>query len=104
MKELENYCELHWWNCGKKTLQFKGQLKDLLKELNITFTKRKDVSEGLYWFKFKSAYDITFKTRCTLNDFPIYAKKFIQMEMVRMGDKSQLYVQGTYRPVVNVNF
>ena len=38
-KELETYCELHWWNMGKKTLSFKGQLKDLLNEQKISFTK-----------------------------------------------------------------
>ena len=39
-QELETYCELHWWNMGKKTLSFKGNLGDLLKEQNITFSKR----------------------------------------------------------------
>ncbi len=104
MKELERYCELYWWNSGKKTLEFKGQLKNLLKEQKITFTKRKSEIEGFYIFTFKSAYNITYKVRCSLYDFPHYAKQFIQMELVRMGDKSQLYVKGTYRPTVNVNF
>jgi len=103
-KQLETYCTLHWWNMGKKTLSFKGELKDLLKEQKITFTKRKSEHEGLFIFIFKSAYDITFKVRGTINDFPHYAKQFIQMELVRMGDKSQLYVTGTWRSTVNVNY
>jgi len=41
-KELETYCELHWWNMGSKTLSFKGDLKDLLEKQNITFTKKKN--------------------------------------------------------------
>ncbi len=45
-KELETYCELHWWNGGKKTLSFKGELKDLLKDQNITFTKTKTETDG----------------------------------------------------------
>jgi hypothetical protein len=101
--ELKTYCELHWWNMGKKTLSFKGELKDLLKDQNITFSKRKTEIEGIYSFNFKSAYNITFKVRGTINDFKHYAKQFIQMELVRMGDKSQLYVSGAWRPTVNVN-
>ena len=102
--ELNTYCELHWWNMGTKTLSYKGNLKDLLKEQNITFTKRKTEKEGIYNFYFKSAYNITFKTVGVINDFRHHAKQFIQMELVRMGDKSQLYVSGAWRPTVNVNF
>lgn len=105
MKEkLNTYCELHWWNMDKITLSFKGDLKDLLKEHNITFTKRKTETDGIYTFYFKSAYNITYKVKSTIFDFPFHAKQFIQMELVRMGDKSQLYVSGTWRPTVNVNF
>jgi hypothetical protein len=89
---------------GKKTLSFKGTLTDLLKSQKITFTKKKSDIDGYYWFIFRSAYCITFRVRCNVNDFPGYAKQFVQMELVRMGDKSQLYVSGTWRPVVNVNF
>jgi hypothetical protein len=103
-KQLETYCELRWWNMGKKTLSFKGKLKDLLKGYKITFTKTKTDIEGYYTFKFKSAYDITFKVRGHIQDFPHYAKQFIQMELVRMGDKSQLYVDCGWRPTVSVNF
>jgi len=102
--ELDKYCELHWWNMGKKTLSFKGSLKDLLKDQNITFTKRNRELEGTYTFYFKSAYGISFKTTGTINDFPHLAKQFVQMELVRMGDKSQLYVSGVWRPTVNVNY
>ena len=103
-KVLKTRCELHWWNMGSKTLSFKGELKDLLKEQKITFTKRKSEIESFYYFNFKSAYNVTFKVRCSINDFSHYAKQFIQMELVRMGDKSQLYVSGAWRPTVTVNF
>lgn len=103
-RELNTYCELHWWNMGSKTLSFKGRLEDLLKEQNITFSKRKTENEFIYTFNFKSAYGISFKKNSTLIDFPHLAKQFIQMELVRMGDKSQLYVANTWRPKVTVNF
>jgi len=89
---------------GKKTLSFKGKLKDLLKEQNIVFTRRKTKLDGIYDYYFKSAYGVKFKARGTINDFRHYAKQFIQMELVRMGDKSRLYVTGSWRPTVTVNF
>lgn len=103
-KVLEFHTELHWWNMRTKTLSFKGTLKELLKNQGISFTKRKSEHEGLYIFRFKSNYDISFKVRGSINDFPHYAKQMIQMELVRMGDKSQLHVTGCWRPRVTVNF
>jgi len=102
-KELQTYCELYWWNMGSKTLSFKGELKDLLKTQNISFTKRKTEIEGIYTFYFKNQYGISFKTNGIITDFSHLAKQFIQMELVRMGDKSKLYVSGVWRPTVTVN-
>lgn len=102
-KKLETYCTLHWWNMGKKTLSFKGKLGDLLKEQNIVFSKRKTDTEGIFKFHFKSAYGISFKRNGSIDDFTYIAKQAIQMELVRMGDKSELYVAGTWRPIVTVN-
>jgi hypothetical protein len=101
--ELKTYCELHWWNMGKKTLSFKGELKDLLKKQGITFTKRKTEHEGIYIFYFKCSSGISFKRSAPISDFSHFAKQFIQMELVRMGDKSTLYVSGTWRTTVTVN-
>lgn len=102
-KQLETYCELHWWNMGKKTLSFKGNLRDLLKEQNIKFSKKKTETEGLFLFHFKSSYGVSFKVRGQMHDFPHLAKQAIQMELVRMGDRSRLYVAGTWRSTVTVN-
>ena len=103
-RQLETYTELHWWNMGKKTLSHKGSLKELLENQNITYSKRKTEHEGLFNFTFKSSYGISFKQRGTITDFAHFAKQMIQMELVRMGDKSQLYVSGCWRPTVNVNY
>lgn len=101
--ELETYTELHWWNMGSKTLSYKGDLKGLLENQNIRYTKRKSEHEGLFIYTFKNDYGITFKTRGIIQDFRHKAKQMIQMELVRMGDKAQLYVQGAWRPTVTVN-
>ena len=108
MKDLEDalksHCQLHWWNGGKKTLSYNGDLKGLLEAHNISFTKRKSEHEGLYIFYFKSIHGISYTIRGTINDFAHLAKQAVQMELVRMGDKSQLYVDCFWRPTVNVNF
>lgn len=103
-EELDTYCELHWWNYGKKTLSFKGCLKDLLKKDNVKFTIRKTETEGLYKYTFKNSFGITFIKKGTKSEFSHYAKQFLQMELVRMGDKAQLYVKCFWRPTVSVNF
>lgn len=103
-KELETYTELHWWNGGKKTLDYKGDLKGLLEHQNITFTKKKTEHNGIYEYRFKSDYGIKYETTGTISDFRHLAKQMVQMELVRMGDKAQLYVYGTTRPYVTVNF
>ena len=102
--KLETYCELYWWNMGKKTLSFKGHLGDLLKAHNITFSKKKTETNGVFIFHFKSIHGISFKKTGLMSDFTHLAKQSIQMELVRMGDKSQLYVAGAWRPTVTVNF
>ena len=103
-EQLKTYCELHWWNMGKKILSFEGRLSELLKQQKIKYTCTRTDSEHLYKFRFTNLNGITFVQRGTLLDFPHLAKQFIQMELVRMGDKSQLYVQGAWRPKVTVTF
>lgn len=102
-KLLTNYSTLHWWNFGQRTLDFEGELRDLLKEKSISFRKRKVKETGLYQFYFKNDYGISFKARGILEDYSFYAKQFLQMELVRMGDKSTLYVSGVWRPTVTIN-
>ena len=99
---LRTYCEEHWWN-GSKTLSYKGELKGLLEKHEITFTKKPGEVIDTFIFKFKNPYGITFTVRETVDQFPHVAKKFIQMELVRMGDRSQLYVAGCWRPTVTIN-
>lgn len=102
-KMLSTYCELHWWNMGTKTLSYKGDLNGLLLSQKITFTKRKTEYEGIFVFTFRNSYGIRFSTKSTLWEFTHYAKQMVQMELVRMGDKSQLYVADCWRSTVTVN-
>ena len=102
-KLLQNYCELHWWNGRKKTSQFKGTLKELAEKQSITYRRMKTETKGIYKYCFKNPYGVSFQRTGIEEDFPHLMKQFIQMELVRMGDPSQLYVQGVWRPTVTVN-
>lgn len=102
-KQLDTYCELHWWNMGTKTLSYKGDLGGLMKDQGVVCKKYKTDREGIFTYYLSNNQGIKFKRTGTKEDFPHLVKQFIQMELVRMGDPSQLYVQGTWRPTVTVN-
>ena len=104
MKEqLNTYCELHWWNMGRKTLSFKGDLSKLLQAQHIKYTKRKTKTEGIYAFHFKSAYGVSFKTSGNLFDFAHFAKQFISLTerlvIARLCDYLQDSQLTQYNPV-----
>lgn len=101
--ELNTYCTLHWWNFGNKTLQFKGTLQEFLKEQKVKFSISKGENEHTFNYTFKNDFGIIFKVKGMQHEFPHYAKQFVQMEAVRMGDKCTIYVQGVWRPTVTVN-
>lgn len=103
-KKLEVHTECYWWNMGSKTLDYEGPLKGLLNLYKITYIRKKTDRNFVYIYYFKTKMGISFKRTGTINDFTMYAKQVIQMELVMMGEKAQLYVQGTWRPTVTVNF
>ena len=69
----------------------------------MAFSIRKTNTDGIFKFHFKNHYGISYTTG-TLSDFGHFAKQAIQMELVRLGDKSQLYVDCSWRSRVTVNF
>lgn len=77
---------------------------DLHHTHDVKYTCKRTDSEHCYLFKFKNPHGIKFESRGLLSDFSHLAKQFMQMELVRMGDKSKLYVEGAWRPTVTVNF
>lgn len=103
-EQLETYCTLHWWNMGKKTLSYKGDLKGLLEQQKIFFYIEATENTFCFRYKFENLHGISFNCKGLKSDFTHFAKQFIQMELVRMGDKSSLYVNCDWRPKVTVNF
>jgi len=98
-------CELYhsYRGHGQRKLGFEGDLYDLLTKYNI-FYKLKEVETGVYRFTFKSTF-ITFEIQGLESDFSNFAKKALQMELVRIGDPSILIIKDgkTIRPEVSVN-
>jgi len=104
MEKLTNHCTLYWWNMGTKTLAFKGTLGELLEKNKIQYLKRKTMTQGINTYHFKNQHGLSFKTTGVDWQLPDIAKQFLQMELVRMGDKATLHVEGViWRPKVTVN-
>lgn len=98
------HAEIYVYYGQKKRKAFSGSLKELLSEYYFVFRKRKTDNKGIYRFTFQSETGITFVKNGIIQDIPRLAKLAIQMEMVRLGGKSSLFVYGTTRPTVTINF
>jgi hypothetical protein len=76
---------VHWWNNGRKTLDFRGKYKDFLKEKGIKVIVGKDR------FTFKasvSSGQITYTT--TDADYNRGLNEIIKLFLTIMGDKAVL--------------
>ena len=83
---------VHWWNCGTKTLDHDGTVKDFLKKKDIKVTKishKSDKSIKGYRFKIPLASSIT--TLDIFNsDYVGCVNAAIKIFLTLLGDK-QLY-------------
>ena len=89
--KLNKHIEIYWWNMGTKTLDFKGTVKDCLKDKNITFQrrKRKDYPD-LYEYHFKiNVGSCNIKLKST-QDFETIVKNVLVMYLTYLGDRSKL--------------
>lgn len=102
---LKSYCEIYWWSIDyrDKTLCFSGSLKRYIDDHNIKYKIEPTQLSDVYRFKFKNDYGIQYSTKGLISDFSYYAKQFIQMEAVRMGDPTEIRVECSWRPTVTVN-
>lgn len=83
---------IHWWNHGTKKLDFKGEIKDCLKDRKITFRrlKRKDYPVLERW-KFKTCHNVTLIKDGTFDDG---AFEILKLYLATMGDKARLDFNG----------
>jgi len=90
---LQKEVIIHWWNCGRKTLDFKGTLEGCLKDKGITF-EPKTSGDGLpsgYIFKIPLSNGITFDSH---SDFETAAFIVLKIHLVYLGDKAQIKAFG----------
>jgi hypothetical protein len=88
---------LHWWNFGKKTLDFKGTINDYLKDKNFKVsTVRHPRSKDVYGFRFK------FEVSGQVVTLDIYHQKYevasikaIQLFLTLLGDRA--LIQSVYK-------
>ena len=86
---LQKEIIIHWWNYGKKTLDFKGSLEDCLKSKKITYESKENTSG--YIFKINVSNGVTFDTH---SDFETSAFIALKMYLVYLGDKAQIKAFG----------
>jgi hypothetical protein len=85
---LKQGITIYWWNCGNKTLDFKGSLKDYLEKRNIKYTTTK---EGNYKFKFTVGRT---KVESVESNFDSGAFTVIKLYLTAMGDKTIIEMGG----------
>lgn len=103
-EELNTYCEVHWWNMGRKSIAYKGTLIGYLSKIDARYKRKKSKDFG-YHYTFSISVgsgDIRYRVRIVNNyDFVREAQKFIQMYLSYMGDKSQIYLTNHRTRTVN---
>jgi hypothetical protein len=80
---------VHWWNCGSKTLDYKGTYKGYMKLKGIKVsTLKRNISEG---YRFLIPLSPPCKaTLETCGDFSRCCDEAIQIFITLLGDKSTL--------------
>lgn len=101
-RTMNTYLVIHWFNCGKKTLDFKGTAKEYLQREQIKYT----VTPILH----KDLNIETLKIRCkfscgslnidfTTNTFEDMVRMCINIRLSYMGDKATFSFYGRTRTI-----
>lgn len=92
---------IHWWNFTRKTIDFKGTVKDYLIKNNIKYTVKCTNDNGFEIVTFKvrfsvgSLNNICFVTR----DFEDVIRMAINIKLSYIGDKSKYTLLGRTRSI-----
>lgn len=97
------YITLHWWNLGRKTLDFKGNLKDYLKDKSIRLKKIKHPKLKDYF-----GYRVKFELSSRVVRLDIFGDSFeksalegILIFLTLLGDKATISAPGFHK---NINW
>ena len=103
IKDFENSnLTIYWWNFGKKTLDFKGVVKDYLKRENI---KYKILTKKDEHFNFEKLYfKVSLKVGSMNFSFNGYdledlIRMCINIRLTYLGDKSKFILNGRERTI-----
>lgn len=92
IQELEYNVSAYWWNCGKKTKDFTGNLGDFLIKKGIKYRKIKHPrEEAQHGYKFTINSRISF---ISYSDFFDAAFSAIKLHYAYMGDKATVNIIG----------
>jgi len=97
-KILNSNLNIYWWNYGKKTIDFNGNVKQYFLKENIKFSKKLintdfDASNHFYIFTLKfSVGSISFTQQS--KDLESLIRLSIFSRLVYLGDKSQVSFLG----------
>jgi hypothetical protein len=96
---LKSNLLIHWWNMGSKTLQYNGNVKDYLKELNVKYTIKATKTEYCevltikVKFSIGSLKDVSF----TSGSFEDIVRMVVNVQLTYLGDKSRYTLLGRTR-------
>ena len=102
-KILKENIIIHWWNFGKKTLDFKGTVKEYLNknkvEIQIKYYQDEEhnFERSIITAKFKRGQFQEIKFKChSLEDT---VRMIINFNLAYMGDKAQFEFSGRKRTI-----
>ena len=96
---LKSNLLIHWWNMGSKTLQYNGNVKDYLKELNVKYTIKATQNGNFESLSIKvkfsigSLKDVSF----TSGSFEDIIRMVVNVQLTYLGDKSRYTFLGRTR-------
>ena len=89
--KLNKSIEIHWWNFGSKTVDFKGTVKECLKAKGINYRKikhKEDKSIIGYVFTYNQGQ---LKVRYeSFGDFESSVKNILVLQLTYLGDRAKL--------------
>ena len=103
IKDFENSdLTIYWWNFGRKTLDFKGVVKDYLKRENIKYkiSTKKDEHFNFEQLYFKVSMSVG-SMNFSFNGYDLedLIRMCINIRLTYLGDKSKFILNGRERTI-----
>jgi hypothetical protein len=98
-KILNSNLVIHWWNCGSKTLDFNGTVKEYLDNLKVKYTIKTEKTEFCERLSFTVKFQIGSlqKISFTTGRFEDVIRMVVNTKLTYLGDKSRYTLLGRTR-------